>query len=176
MVAPPERRPRPRRRWPLLALVATILVVVAHCWWWYDRNSLTAEERDLVGTWVVSWDDRPLTDLTVEYEFRSDRTCRVVNRDPKTGAVVAGGGEGDGYYWRLDGGKLTLRMRLEKGNRWTTLLSGDTQRWGIEVFLVTPDSPDRFRCLFLHSDNPGLTVGGGLPQSVFTRSRSGQAE
>jgi hypothetical protein len=156
----------------LLALVATILLVAALiCWWRYDRNSLTAEERDLVGTWVVSWDGRQRTDLKVEYAFRSDRTCRLVNRDPTTGAVVTAGGGYD--HWRLDGGRLTLRMRLENGNRWTTLLSGNTQRWGTDVFLVTPNGPDRVQCLFLHSDNPGLTVGGS-PHSVFTRSRSGR--
>src|SRR6476619_1692719 len=89
-----------------LLAVAALLV-----WWRHEHRSLSAEERELVGTWVMR---QPADDLSVEYEFRADRTCRVVNRDPRTGTVVVEGQLAD--HWRLSRGELRLGSRLSAGH------------------------------------------------------------
>ncbi|HET6575480.1 MAG TPA: hypothetical protein VFG68_17890 [Fimbriiglobus sp.] len=134
---PPNTR---RRRWRvlialgLLALLAGAIIAG----WWNSRTSLSDEERHLVGTWTYQWDGHP-EKLPLDYEFRSDHTCRIRNFDPKTGAVLV---ETTGVTWRLSGDRLTVRHPGAAGGEFWHLFP--SQRDAVEVIILTPDGPDRF--------------------------------
>ena len=108
--------------------------------WWNARDSLSDEERHLVGAWTYQWDSHPEKDLGLEYEFRPDRTCRIRNYDPKTGALIS---DRSNAKWRLSGNRLTVRHPgAATGGFWHVLPS---QRAADEVSILTPDGPGRFR-------------------------------
>ena len=81
----------PSRRRRLIAAVALAALVLAlGAWLWSAAFRLSAEERRLVGTWRPAGGPVQLgaAPVLVEFEYRPDRTYRVRNLDPETGAVV----------------------------------------------------------------------------------------
>jgi hypothetical protein len=130
-----------RRKWRVLiafALLGLLAGVIA-VGWWSSRKPLSNEERHLVGRWTFQLDDTPMS-VGLEYEFLPDRTCRLRNIDPKTGAIL---NESPGHTWWLSGNKLTVRHPMAAaGGFWQLLPS---QRSVDEVSVLTPDGPDRFR-------------------------------
>jgi hypothetical protein len=128
-------------RRPLIAVAVLLAMLAAGLGiaWWALRQPLSAEEQRLVGTWKYQWDGHP-GDLGLEYEFRSDRTCRIRSINPKTGAQT---GDSAGSTWRLSGGTLTVRLpAAATGSGWHLFPSRQAAE---EVCVLTPDGPDRFR-------------------------------
>jgi hypothetical protein len=117
-----------------MALVAAVLVA-----WVPSQDTLSDEERRLVGRWAYQRDRHP-GNLGLEYEFRADRTCCVRNFDPKTGALLV---ETTNTTWRLSGSALTVRYEEIKPRRFWRLRP--EQRAMYEVSILAPDGPDRFR-------------------------------
>jgi hypothetical protein len=134
---PPNTR---RRKWRLLLLLMLLAAAALGVGrWWTARQDLSDAERQIVGTWEYQWDGNP-TKLPLAYEFRPDRTCRVRNYDPKTGALLA---ETTSQTWWRSGNKLIVRHPDSAAvHFWHVLPS---QRSADEVSILTPDGPDRFR-------------------------------
>lgn len=133
---PPKTR---RKRWWVLSALALLVLAAAAGWWWTSRTPLSDEERHLIGTWTVRMDGVPM-DTLLQYEFRPDRTCLMRNVDAATGAVTA---DIPGQTWSLSDGRLVVRHPDgAAGSFWHVLPS---QRAMDEVWLLTPDGPDRFR-------------------------------
>ena len=73
------------------------------------------------------------------YEFRPDRTCRVLNLDPKSLRVLNNPKD---LKWRLSDGELIVRMPgAAHGPVWLP----PSRRSVDEIIALTPDGPDRFR-------------------------------
>jgi hypothetical protein len=115
-----------------------VAVLAAGACWWAVPRPLSDEERDLVGTWAVRLDGA--AGDTLEYEFRPDRTCRMRDRNPRTGAVTT---DLPGLSWGLSGGRLVVRHPDGAAASFWHVLPA--QRAADEVFRLTPDGPDRFR-------------------------------
>lgn len=136
-----ETPPTRHRRWRVLLTFALLLLLTlaAAIIWQSSRSALSDEERHLVGRWKYQWDHDP-KDLGLEYEFRADRTCRIRNFDPKTGAVLV---DSSTARWWLSGNKLIVRHpEVLTNSNWRLLPS---QRAMYEESILTPDGPDRFR-------------------------------
>lgn len=155
---------------PAVILLASAALLL---WWWVERRSLSAEERALVGTWVMR---KPTPDLSVEYEFRADRTCRVVNRDPRTGQVIVAGDLAD--HWRLSDGVLRLSCRRDPGSPVPSLLSGNTQRRCNDVLKISRVESDRYEWYHVSTDRPdaissaGVGQGTGASEGTMVRVRA----
>jgi hypothetical protein len=116
----------------LLLTLATAVV------WQLSWSALSDEERHLVGTWTVRWDNAPMG-VDLRYEFRPDRTCRILNLNPETGAIVH---DSSDQTWRLSDGELIVRRPgAAAGPSWLP----PSRRSVDELFTLTPDGPDRFR-------------------------------
>jgi hypothetical protein len=131
-------RPRRRGRRALLALVLLLTGAAGIGLWRQFRDPLSDEERQLVGTWSLRWDNAPMK-LELRYEFRPDRTCHITSWDAKTGAVYS---DLSDQSWRLTGAKLIVRRPgAAAGPRFlpASLRAVD------EELTLTPEGPGRFR-------------------------------
>jgi hypothetical protein len=133
--------------------------------WWNSRKALSAEERQLVGTWTFRFDGVPMNSL-LEYEFREDRSCRLRNRDPQTGEASA---DTPGLSWSLSDGRLVVRHPGGAAGRFWHVLP--SQRSVDEVLQLTPDGPDRFRyqgVIEIRSTPQGSPVTGTMTRVTPT--------
>jgi len=159
---------RTRRRLVVtVSLLAEVLAALAGGWA-YQRFTLNAAERNLVGTWSQTRDGAILQSVLVEFTLRDDRTVRLVNKDAKTGAVTLDLEEYD--WWRISDGVLTLRQRREVASTpwyawWDRPRSVDRS----DELRIAPDGPDRVRDTLVRSDQLNTPLPDPLPKGTWTR-------
>ena len=165
--------PKRTRRLVVAASLIAVTVAALAGWWAYDRFTLNAAERNLVGTWAQTRDGgADLAGVLVEFVFREDRTVRLVNRDAKTGAVTLTFEEYD--WWRINDGVVTLRRRLEvaPARPWYAWWDHPRRADSYDELRLAPDGPDRVRYTLLRADHLGHPLNDPLPAGTWTRIKA----
>ena len=166
MAIPRSRRRRLIASASLLAVVITALVG----WWVYDRFTLNAAERNLVGTWAQTRDgDANLGGTLVEFVVRENRTVKLINRDFKTGAVTVAREEYD--WWGISHGVVTIRRRsgVPRARPWFAWWDRPRRVESYDVVRLVNDGPDRIHYTVLRADQLGKPLDEPRPTGTWTR-------